>query len=326
MNINKIFQLILSVSLLGLSSNLFAAAKVYDQSEFLDLNNTQEVEVITDIGTSVKEVAPEKEGKSESKDAQEDAPIVTESDIDENISNANNQQTENINRKPNIGNFSIKNLSIPQRIVRLENIAESNNFYQQEKTIQDLRAEIQVLTGKVEEQEHAIKQYQNQIDAQNKDINRRMDNIISALKNNKGNDIAINKAVSTGDSEKDFYTQGYDYLKAKQYSKAAFQLQSYISKYPNGKYIANANYWLGEVFLLQSNLSGAMDAFNTIITKYPDSDKVREAMLKKGIVYIYQQNLGDAKKTFEAIKKKYPNTVVARLADSRLQQIKEQFE
>jgi len=325
MNIKKIFQVTFSISFLGICSNIFSAAEIYDQSEFLDLNNTQEVEVITDIGTNVKDSIPEQKAKSEIKDIQDnqqanqdDAPVITESDID--------TQKSVTNKAPNVGNFSIKNLSIPQRIARLENIAESNNFYQQEKTIQDLRAEIQVLTGKVEEQEHAIKQYQNQIDAQNKDINRRMDNIISALKNNKGNDIAINKAVSTGDSEKDFYTQGYDYLKAKQYSKAAFQLQSYISKYPNGKYIANANYWLGEVFLLQSNLSGAMDAFNTIITKYPDSDKVREAMLKKGIVYIYQQNLGDAKKTFEAIKKKYPNTVVARLADSRLQQIKEQFE
>lgn len=325
MNIKKIFQITFSISLLGICNNVFSVAEIYDQSEFLDLNNTQEVEVITDIGASIKQDSSEKKVNLENDlqddiqdNIQDNTPVISESDI-------GIKRTET-NTKPSLGNFSIKNLSMPQRITRLENIAESNNFYQQEKTIQELRAEIQVLTGKVEEQDHKIKQYQNQIDAQNKDINRRMDNIIAALKNNKGHDIALDKDVSTGDVEKDFYTKGYEYLKAKQYSKAVFQLQSYINKYPDGKYIANATYWLGEVYLLQSNLSGAMDAFNTIINKYPNSDKVREAMLKKGVVYIYQQNLTDAKKTFENIKKKYPNTVVARLADSRLQQIKEQFE
>tara|TARA_R110002124_G_scaffold221975_1_gene387434 strand:+ start:8452 stop:9438 length:987 start_codon:yes stop_codon:yes gene_type:complete len=327
---NKIFIKSLVFSLWFSSYNILAVAEVIDSSEFLDLNNGQDVEIITDLESgSVNQNYQETNSKNQPEVSEQD--IQVSQDVVSDFDNSSLEDKEESSRNSfQTKKYDISNLSIPSRMTRLENILDAQNYYKQESVIQELRADIQKLTGKLEEQEHRFTQYQKQQELLSKDKERRLDNIIASLKSNKNsnfvlhdNDTNTNSAVNT---EKDVYTQGYDYLKSKQYDKAAYQLQGYLKKYPDGKYVDNANYWLGEVYLLQSNLSGAMDAFNTILTKHPKSEKAKEALLKKGIVYIYQQNFVDAKKTFENLKKQYPNTVVARLAESRLQQIKEQLE
>ena len=73
------------------------------------------------------------------------------------------------------------------------------------------------------------------------------------------------------------YQQAYQYLLEKNYTQALSGLNSYLSTYPQGRYRANAYYWLGEIYLIQNQPQQAQQAFNTVLTDYPDNPKVPDA-------------------------------------------------
>lgn len=121
--------------------------------------------------------------------------------------------------------------------------------------------------------------------------------------------------------EQQAYKLAYKALRDKHYQQAQGQFQRYIEQYPQGIFIANAHYWLGELYLVTGEEKAALNAFDTVITHYPHSVKVPDALFKKGYLYLTKGQRNSAIQLFNFIQHKYPETPAAHLATQKINQL-----
>lgn len=130
-------------------------------------------------------------------------------------------------------------------------------------------------------------------------------------------------AINNAGSDLAAYQAAYQLLQNKQYTEAIAGFNAYLTSYPQGEYIANVDYWLGEVYLIQHQYPQAEQAFSRVVTQYPEHQKSADAMLKLGYVYEASGDSQKALTAFEQVQQKYPNTAVAQLAQTKAAQLKQ---
>lgn len=126
---------------------------------------------------------------------------------------------------------------------------------------------------------------------------------------------------ASAESEKQRYQQSYETLKNGHYSKAIAEFKQFLNDYPSGEYSDNAQYWLGEAYKVNREVSLSREAFNKLVTNYPNSPKVRDGLLKLGYIELEQNNIAKAREYFTRITSTYPGTTAAHLASKKLQQL-----
>jgi len=197
-----------------------------------------------------------------------------------------------------------------------------------------LQQEVSMLRGLVEEQEHRLKQMeQNQLD-QYQDIDRRLSAMSSgsaqtqsptAPANPNGTGAIDARAplpAPAGESaapadparEKLMYDAAFDLVKQRDFEKAAMAFSAFVRRYPDSEYAGNAQYWLGEVYLAQSDLQAAGKAFAQVPARYPGHRKEADALYKLADV---ERRLGNAQKArdlYQEVLSRHPNTSAAQLA------------
>jgi tol-pal system protein YbgF len=98
----------------------------------------------------------------------------------------------------------------------------------------------------------------------------------------------IKQTPRAGSKEQAAYNQAYGFLKARKIPEAKAALKKFLLDYPQGPYAANAHYWLGEVYLLNSEFPEATTEFLAVVEQYPRHRKVNDATFKLGKVYHLQ--------------------------------------
>lgn len=145
----------------------------------------------------------------------------------------------------------------------------------------------------------------------------------------KTNHLATNQQTSTSKNstttkkdltlqEQQTYQAALNDLRNKNFTSGSQKLKTYLGSYPHGIYSANAHYWLGEIYFLNSSLTQASNEFNTVVTKYPTSSKIPEAMFKLAYIHDKQGKHEQAQKEYNIVKKRYPNSSAAKLAEQQL--------
>jgi tol-pal system protein YbgF len=132
-----------------------------------------------------------------------------------------------------------------------------------------------------------------------------------ATVNNAGNDLAA-------------YQAAYQLLQNKQYTEASAAFNAYLQAYPQGEYVANVDYWLGEIYLIQQNYPQAEQAFSRVVNQYPAHQKSADALLKLGYVYEAMGDQTRALATLDKVQQQYAGTAVAHLAQTKATQIRQQ--
>ena len=74
-------------------------------------------------------------------------------------------------------------------------------------------------------------------------------------------------------------------LKQRDFNGAVLAFKRHVTDYPDSPYIANAHYWLGEIYLLQGQDELARQAFTLIVEQHPDHGKALDANFKLGKIY-----------------------------------------
>ncbi len=118
------------------------------------------------------------------------------------------------------------------------------------------------------------------------------------------------------------YAAAYSTFKAGNYAKAREAFQTFLAAHPTGEYADNAQFWIGECYFFEKKYDKAILEYEKVTKKFPNSNKVPYALLKQGLAF---QNLGDkvsAKLLLQQVIRDYPNTSQARIARSKLQEIK----
>lgn len=204
--------------------------------------------------------------------------------------------------------------------------------------IRTLEDDVQSLKGQVDELQHSLRQSQKEqavlIEALSKKIAAMPVSVPAALpvatksvtttasmSATKAAPVAA-VAVATKTSapttpeaqEKATYDAAYSLVTAKAYADAIEAFKGYMTIYPEGKYVAQANYWLGELNASQQLYPVAIKYLEVVVNQYPKSTKVPDAMLKLGIINKRLGNDAKAQSWFARVTKEYPQSTAAQSA------------
>lgn len=226
--------------------------------------------------------------------------------------------------------------SLGQRLsIQEQQIANLNPLLVQ---VDDLTQKIQMLQGKIEEQQHRLKLLEDQIRNQYQDIDKRLTSrtapagsAVNASPLPAANATSSNQATAVKTSVKPVpgvptavgeraYQAAFQLLKNKQYPLAIQGFEDFIKKYPSDINLPNANYFLGQLYLLQGQPDQSIGRFNHFANSYPQDARIPDALLQLGLAYFAKGEKSTAMDTFKKIIQRYPDSKAAQAAQARLQQ------
>ncbi len=186
--------------------------------------------------------------------------------------------------------------------------------------IQVLQQELKELRGTIEEQSYLIKRLERSQKEQYLDLDGRLLELDGP--ENRGSKVASIREDTGGDSEpvtefsdeREAYQYAFDLMRNRRYEESLLGFEQIIVNYPNGQYTPNAFYWIGELYLAQSDHEQSRQAFIQVINLYPDHQKVPDAMYKLGVVYFALGDNQAALKYLEQVQRDYPESSAAGLA------------
>ncbi len=277
-----------------------------------------------------------------------EAPVVDES---ENFSVYDQAQEENERPLVNSTRQNRSNddfgYTDEQPLARETTLSNSNkNNASLLNQIKTLEQEVQELRGQLEEQAHAVKLLQEQLLAYYKDLDARLRNTpsqassktipivtppipspappvsISTTQATKVIPATNNPLHDSNPAEEQIrYLAAFDLIKTKRFDEARKAMQSFVNDYPKGGYTANAQYWLGELYMTQKDYSQAITHFETVLQQFPSSSKSAPSLLKIGYALAASGKKQDAIMRLKQVLKNYPDTNTARLAEAKLKSL-----
>lgn len=127
---------------------------------------------------------------------------------------------------------------------------------------------------------------------------------------------------SADGSEKAAYDQAFVALREMRYAEATAAFDEFLEDYPDSPYAANAMYWLAETYYVTREFSVALSYFNELLARFPDSGKHGDALLKIGFSHYELSDWQAARAALEQVRSQHPGTTLARLAESRLRDMR----
>ncbi len=201
---------------------------------------------------------------------------------------------------------------------------ESELFFQ----VQALQEEVLELRGLVEEQSYELRRLKQQRLDDYVDLDRRISQITGApstappIRTSTDNSATVagdaEIVQSTPAEELTAYRDAIDLvLKQKKFDAGIEALQQYLKVYPRGNYSANAQYWLGQIYLQKQDFPNSKIWFSRMISEFPSHQKVDEAKFKLGKVH---DMLGEKKQAEKLLREvaNSANSAVARMAEDYL--------
>jgi tol-pal system protein YbgF len=194
--------------------------------------------------------------------------------------------------------------------------------------INTLEQEVQQLQGRVDELQHALKQSQAEQAQQFLILNKKLATapapvavpvatkpkpVVSAVVVPTKVSVAAQPATPE-DQEKKTYDAAYGLVSSKAYADAVDAFIAYLKIYPDGRYAANANYWLAELAANLQNYPESLNYLQVVVKQYPQSTKVPDALLKLGIINQRLGNDAKAQEWLAQLVKEYPQSASAQSA------------
>lgn len=227
---------------------------------------------------------------------------------------------------------------LESHVQRLDNRMESGQMLDLIQTVERLQADLRELRGEVERlgnDSESLNRRQRELYL---DLDRRLQGIEAGGRPAGGAEggaagaAAIDPrpvtahAAGGGDdgAQRTAYDQAFKLLQEGRYPQAIAAFQQYLQVYPEGRFVDNAQYWLGEAYYVTRDFPTALGEFNRVVAEFPESQKVPDAMLKIGYVHYELKQWDDARNTLTAVAQRVPGTTIARLAEQRLQRMRQE--
>ena len=177
--------------------------------------------------------------------------------------------------------------------------------------LQRLENELLQAYGRIEELEHQVQTMRHEQRDRFVELDRRIREV-------SGEVTTSPEALATAgaDTEPGMYRVAFAALESKEYANSKKSFEAMIERFPNGKHVPDAFYWLGELNLQiePRSLEESRQNFVQLINLYPTHAKTPEAMFKLATVY---HELGDVSRALEYLDRvveDYPDVSAAQLA------------
>ena len=92
-------------------------------------------------------------------------------------------------------------------------------------------------------------------------------------------------AVQAADIKADYDSASSLLLKNRDLEGAILAFHKHIDTFPESPYVANAYYWLGEIYDVREETELALQSFRTVVDNYADHRKAMDARFKLGKLY-----------------------------------------
>jgi len=196
-----------------------------------------------------------------------------------------------------------------------------------DQSIEDLRTEIKILTGRLEENsfnqgkevKEQIAPLQGQIQLLKEEIERQKIEI-EGLKKVKETP-KPQQAVSQLDM-RELYNRAYARYTNKQYNEALSDFQELLKRFPTTHYRENIHYFSGSILFNLRKYEEAILAYEEIVKRFPASKRLAEVNLNQGMCFMKTGATNDAKYFFNQVISKYPGSSEAKRASVELKKIK----
>ncbi len=109
-------------------------------------------------------------------------------------------------------------------------------------------------------------------------------------------------------SEAELYQEAYASYRKGDYDRARRLFEEYVSRFPEGKWIGQAYYWIGETYFKQKDYEEAILAYQKLIDLPGWHPQKPSAMLKQAKAFLELGDKEAAKIILKKLIKEYPNT------------------
>ncbi len=211
--------------------------------------------------------------------------------------------------------------------------------------IDQVRGEIRVLKGGLEETEYLLKQKVKVFEGSKGKQEKQLDRIEQMLSSTKDRIIRIEQYLNleTTESElkleKGLHTTSdipskkelsadKIYKSAKQafaqsdFETAREEFQQMLKLYPKSPQADNAQFWLGETYYREKWYEKAILEYQKVIEKYPKGNKVPASLLKQGFAFYSLGDKANTRLILTELIKKYPKSNEAKIAKQKLKKLK----
>ncbi|WP_415843330.1 cell division protein CpoB [Xenorhabdus thuongxuanensis] len=219
--------------------------------------------------------------------------------------------------------------STDERLSQLERISDAHSqlLTQLQQQLSDSQRDIDTLRGQIQENQYQL----NQIIERQKDLYLQLDKITnpsnaegseSGNRNAESLAQAENKqpaaSASAGNEKGDYDAAVSLAINTKEYDKAIAAFQNFAKIYPKSKYLANTNYWLGQLNYNKGKKDDAAYYFATVVKDYPKSQKSSDSLYKVGLIMQEKGQKDKAKAVYQQVVKQYSGTNAAKMAEKKL--------
>jgi tol-pal system protein YbgF len=195
-----------------------------------------------------------------------------------------------------------------------------------------LTTDIQILQGKLEENNFRIQEFAQKLDDKSfkiSELSARVDELEARIKTLATGTSGPAGTVPDKDKKSapkavepsEAYRQAMNDYNSGNFDLALAGFQNYLAQFPETSQADKAQYWVGECYYAKKDFPKAIDAFSKVVKTYPKSDKVAGARLKIGYSYLNEKNTAKAKESLNKVVKEHPGTKEAQLAKEKLRKI-----
>jgi len=197
--------------------------------------------------------------------------------------------------------------------------------------LQRLQQEVMQLNGKVEEQAYEIRRLKEQSLERYLDLDRRLAGGAAPTSGSgagSSGSAATTPPAGGGNEaaeqpgEGDAYRAAYALVRNQEFDDAVAAFKQFLERFPDGRYAANAHYWLGELYLVLQppDPEAARQSFTLLLDQYPGNAKEPDALYKLGRVHFIKGNRDRSREFLDRVIRQYPESSAAGLAKEFIQQ------
>lgn len=214
---------------------------------------------------------------------------------------------------------------LERRVQLLDNRAESGQMLELMQRVDTLQGEMRELRGEVERLGHDGESLSRRQRELYLDLDRRLQSLEAGGRPATGGAAVITPVpVADPSQQRSRYDAAYRLLLEGRYPAAIDAFQQYLNAYPDGQYADNAQYWLGEAYYVSRDFPTALAEFNKVVERFPQSTKLPDAMLKIGYTQYELRQWDAAREALSAVAQRAPGTTAARLAQDRLDRMRQE--
>jgi tol-pal system protein YbgF len=118
------------------------------------------------------------------------------------------------------------------------------------------------------------------------------------------------------------YAAAYELFREAKYDKSREAFENLLKQYPDTEFSDNAQFWIGECYYFEKKYEKAIIEYEKVTKNFPEGNKAPYAILKQGLSFLKLGDKASAKLLLQQVIKDFPNTSQARIARSKLLEIK----